>query len=567
MRPYAKVILKSMPIETRVALMKRGTEDRSESVRKLSISLLADGWLEKACEGNPVRLAGLLDSEAHEEDVVAIFSHLPSLNNGPKYIDLNDLTIDSSIVLRCIGMRSFQDSTDLEEVIPSLAVYAEALKYYYQMPFILRQLLAMAPAVDQGDEGGRRIVLETLRQSILMDSGTSTAVLTQAVKAFRVFSRNSESSEADLIEIILHWCSEEPELVSDDEVPHQERGILLCEAFLQGTKRSSSCANRLGPILELAIVPMLVSPDSFLRIKALRCLALYCVVDQTGQETIRHATLLIQACQNDVDEVRIEALRCLVDFVMVMDDALTLESSELGPIVTSLLLNELTHPLRELREVATEGLAKLIFRRRIPVDHSILRQLLLQYFSPESAEDVRSRQCLAVFFPAFGATNSEHRVLLEETFMGTMRVLTRSSKASALSGVSVLDVAHYLLDLTAPTLDHRADSSHSVPNLCHLRIALSLLHEILDIWEDDISSARTLARVLAAIRVDPEDEYHRSQHARLRTLVSQCLDTVTDKRCSSSLLKFHEQWSPSAQPSTNLVHLVDQVSQLTLTPT
>lgn len=54
----------------------------------------------------------------------------------------------------------------------------------------------------------------------------------------------------------------------------------------------------------------------------------------------------------------------------------------------------------ELRTVAAEGVAKLMFSGRL-LSAKLLSRLILLWYSPMTEEDARLRHCLGVFFPLF----------------------------------------------------------------------------------------------------------------------------------------------------------------------
>ena len=63
----------------------------------------------------------------------------------------------------------------------------------------------------------------------------------------------------------------------------------------------------------------------------------------------------------------------------------------------STLIPFLSSSSEDLRTTAVEGACKLLLSNRIN-DPQLLSRLLILFYNPTTAEDVRLRQCLSVFF-------------------------------------------------------------------------------------------------------------------------------------------------------------------------
>mmetsp|Transcript_1400 Transcript_1400/g.4225 ORF Transcript_1400/g.4225 Transcript_1400/m.4225 type:complete len:219 (+) Transcript_1400:2109-2765(+) len=173
-------------------------------------------------------------------------------------------------------------------------------------------------------------------------------------------------------------------------------------------------------------------------------------MDKTEKTASTNVLLFLQVLDNDVLPLQVIALEAIVDILMVheMRDEVDGQSQRQMLIVS--LTNCVGSTEAELRTTAAEGIAKLIFSRRIPSEPGTLVRLILVFCNPISADDVRLRQSLSVFFPAFAASRSSNRLCLEECFMPTIQVLVKAPETSPLRQLDISRVGQFLLELTNP---------------------------------------------------------------------------------------------------------------------
>ena len=136
----------------------------------------------------------------------------------------------------------------------------------------------------------------------------------------------------------------------------------------------------------------------------------------------------------------------------------------------------LDHENEELRATAAEGLAKLLLMNRIK-SAQIFTRLMVAYFNPATEEDVRLRQCLSVFFPAFAFSGSMHQETIEEAFLPALRLFLHAPKSSPLHAVKIQSVAEYLVYLTTKDVG-------DVPECCPVRHGFPFSFHVASGWVD-----------------------------------------------------------------------------------
>jgi condensin complex subunit 3 len=360
-------------------------------------------------------------------------------------------------------------------------------------------------------------------------------------------------------------------------------------------------------LVQTVVIPRLTSPDGGQRHAALECLALFCLLDTSAAMARRHVPLFVQACRNDNEDIQILAIKILADMFMVFDfteiyqgtegrndptagrlggtlftpppyggkrdsngcdddiddddefysangsPASNLEDNgDLPPTeqVVTMLSERITHVGGEIRAIASEALARLLFSRRVAPSPKLLSRLLIAYYNPVNKEEEKLRQCLSVFFPAFAFSSPHHRLALETTFIPTLRILFDAPGSSPLSEVSPLVVAQFVLHLTNPSsvptpqLNEKAASFVGVDKAdaagtTHERIAEAFLHLLLDLNDDaeDAETSRVYSKVLAAIRLVASGA-NKDDLLRLKKLSGSAVSIVQDKRTLTQILRF-----------------------------
>lgn len=420
--------------------------------------------------------------------------------------------------------------------------------------FVVRMLLKMASVVDLSDEAGRRILVSTLQTLIrsprfrteelelalgtLMraqaDVSETTRLIAEMVTGLHTSTDETETepeaeqqcssgrclamTEALLQVLLMHW----------HRLGHQFSGRSSLRQRMDSSSFTETAAQTLMPTLmslfSACALNHLTSDDSDQRLAAVNVLGLYGLVDQTGQLAMQHALLLLHVSENDVEAVRLVALRALFDWLCVFpfESASSEDQSQSSKdswasdqdrtTLRRNLLDRLCMVLTSadtdsLQSIVVEGFAKLIFLRRLAPDAELIKRLLLLFFTPTTADNPALRQCLAVFFPSICLLGTaQHRHAFEQTFLPTLRVLVNSPKLNPLATVSPVQAGQYIMYLLDPSRMkaqpmHHASGSRLRPDQAlisdenvHLRLAIEMLNEI--ILEPRAELALVCARLL-----------------------------------------------------------------------
>ena len=129
--------------------------------------------------------------------------------------------------------------------------------------------------------------------------------------------------------------------------------------------------------------------------------------------------------------------------------------------------------VQELRVIATEGLTKLLFCRRISSPR-LLSRLIILWHNPLSEGDTYLSQCLCTFFNNFAVCVPDSHVMLEEAFFPTLRTLANAPDRSPLQEIDPLKVSEIMLSLTRPGINKNATVN------VHNDLVFLILSEILN---------------------------------------------------------------------------------------
>jgi len=576
-----------LEVSERLALLKSGLRDRSNSVREACTKdLLLGGWLATGCNGNVFKLVELLGGYT-EEDLV--LQALSTVFKSEKHqhlledieIDINNLSLSDALVLRAIS-RMKQADVALDKFIPSALAYAEVLKYYAVDSFASCHLLALGRGLDLSDETGRRALETTLRMDFLKSRKVAHETVPAAIQALKVVSFNSESTVLSLTQLVrdevlksdMDAAIEEqsaPDSQLEDLSPEEEeidawrqrRALLICkETLLKCRPTQSDLASPNSAYVELVektAVVQVLSEVNENRATALECLGLFCLLDKSGVEARAKIRLFMKAC-NDELSVAVVALKVIIDFMMIFDlndensdyDGVSRRLSKTSSRASSkgsskvievvgiseeclaLVSEYMMHVEEEMRTIAIEGMAKLLFTRRVVGTRSMLSRLLIAFHNPSTEDDARMQQCLSVFFNAFAMLNTDNRQTLENAMIPTLKVFEEAPGNSPLSTVDIVKVGQFILQLIG-----MGEKDEMVILESFARIAESLLNLILDNSDDESkdSAVKAYAKLLSTMRFEDEMELN----GVLMKLADAAVDYCEDKRTGNFLRKFRQR--------------------------
>ena len=550
-----------LDVTERLDLLKAGLRDRKASVRdSCAKELLLAGWLDNACEGNVFKLVELLGGYTEEDLVLQALAtvfksekHQHLLQNIE--IDINNLSLSDALVLRAMSQIKHADVA-LDKYIPSALAYAEVLKYYAVDSFASCHLLALGKGLDLSDEAGRRALETTLRDDFLKSMRVSHETVPAAIEALKIVSFSLESTVLSITQLVRddiladsENARPESQMVEDAEVSpeawRERRALHICKETLLKCRPKS--AELVAPnsaymeLVQMTAVRQVLSEINEHRAIALECLGLFCLMDKSGLEARAKIRLFMQACQDEVSVASV-ALKVILDFMMVFD--LNEEEGERrqskaddGGVTEEclqLVSGFMTSVEEGIRTLAVEGMAKLLFTKRVVGTVPMLSRMLIALHNPSTEDDVRMQQCLSVFFNAFSMLNGVNRQIVEQSAMPTLKVFEEAPSNSPLSTVDIVKVGQFILYLTA-----LGEKDEMVIAQMHARIAEQILNHLLDIMDDYAKGdvLRSYAKVLAGMRFDDGME----RNGVLLKLTDAAIGFVEDRRTVASLKKFKER--------------------------
>ncbi|XP_066891423.1 LOW QUALITY PROTEIN: condensin complex subunit 3-like [Kogia breviceps] len=177
----------------------------------------------------------------------------------------------------------------------------------------------------------------------------------------------------------------------------------------------------------------------------------------------------------------------------------------------------------------------LLLEHELKTSSRVLSCLVLLQYNPVTAEDVRLRHCLGVFFPMFAYASRTHQECFEEAFLPTLQTLANAPASSPLAEIDITNVAELPVDLTRPSGSNpQAKNSQDYQALTvHDHLAIKICNEILTCpYSPEI---RVYTKALGSLEL-------RSSLAKdLRVLLTEILEQVKDRTCLRALEKIKVQ--------------------------
>ncbi|NXX38854.1 CND3 protein, partial [Tricholaema leucomelas] len=330
----------------------------------------------------------------------------------------------------------------------------------------------------------------------------------------------------------------------------------ICYELLKIMSLSKGIDPTIKEIADSQILPAITSIHPAVRNLAVLCLG--CCALQNKEFARKQLGLLLQVLQIDYIQVKISALKAIFDQLLLFgiepfkarrdndsedEDILgtehseeqseTKEEEETTAAVNSLLQllsTFLDNESSELRTVAAEGIAKLMFSGRL-VSAKLLSRLILLWYSPMTEEDARLRHCLGVFFPLFAYATRSNQEFFEDAYFPTLQTLFNAPATSPLSEIDISNVSELLVDLTRPSgLKPQSKKSQDYQELTvHDSLAMKLCNEIL--MDPTAPDVRIYTKALNSL------ELSSSSTESLLVLLNEILEKVKDKQCQRAIEK------------------------------
>ncbi|XP_078359066.1 condensin complex subunit 3-like [Oculina patagonica] len=317
--------------------------------------------------------------------------------------------------------------------------------------------------------------------------------------------------------------------------------LTIASEMLQGV-----ATNGLNPTLttlvQTLILPGVQNEDPSVRNMAVKCLGLCALLSCEFART--HLVLFLQVAQLDQEIVRVTALQVVFGLLLTFgleafrvnaavpelkhdepsttgeeqdnsgnedneneegdDDSEKSDEDDVeesqapdtdtAASVLTILTGLLESESNDLRNVAAEGLAKLLLAGRV-LSAKLFSRLLLLWYNPTTEDDVNLRHCLGVFFPVFAFASSTNQELVEEAFLPTLKTLFSAPVSSPLASVNINNVAELLVDLTNSKYLEKGNSvDTSKGSSIHASLSLAVANEILS--SPSAPGVRMLCKIL-----------------------------------------------------------------------
>lgn len=365
--------------------------------------------------------------------------------------------------------------------------------------------------------------------------------------------------------------------------------LTIASEMLQGVATSGLNAT-LTTLVQTLVLPGVQNEDPSVRNMAVKCLGLCALLSCEFART--HLVLFLQVAQLDQELVRVTALQVVFDLLLTFgleafkvkaslpeqelsnvggpsspeqDSSEEEESKEdegdkandsdceneadgdadetQAPVVDTaasvltILTGILESESNDLRNVAAEGLAKLLLSGRV-LSAKLFVRLLLLWYNPTTEDDVNLRHCLGVFFPVFAFASRTNQELVEEAFLPTLQTLFSAPVSSPLASVNINNVAELLVELTnSKYLTKKTANSIDTTEVASIHVSLSLAvaNEILsNPWAPGV---RVLCKILTMMDLTGCAQ---SNIKEMKILTTRMMEEIEDSVSVRTLTKFQK---------------------------
>jgi len=218
------------------------------------------------------------------------------------------------------------------------------------------------------------------------------------------------------------------------------------DVVLQSIKDNTSM---FGIVHEL-IVPAVRCKDTPIRERGLVCLGLCSLLDkQIALDSFGVFVHQVQAAEIDL---RIKVLKIVFDLLLQHGIDFLAEKGHGPERVIEFLLYSLDQDSKEVQAAAVIGISKLMLSGII-TSSEVLQMLVLVYFSPETCDNQKLRQCLSYFLPVYCYCSSVNQRRMQSMMLPALDVLSgvyddQEDKSEMLSPSQI---ALQLVDWTDPS--------------------------------------------------------------------------------------------------------------------
>lgn len=267
----------------------------------------------------------------------------------------------------------------------------------------------------------------------------------------------------------------------------------------------------LGALVDRLVLPAVLSPNPTIRNAGILSMGTCGLLFKSPQA--QHLALLLNVLKNDQEALQRTALLALFDLLLcygsssfkgLLSGEEGADAMSYGTLLES-LLPYLTHQSTELRTIAVEGFARLMLFSRVErYAIRVLSQMTLLYFNPTTAEDLKLRQCLSVFFPSFAKLPIASKVL-EQTALSVISAIMKAPSKSPVSEISILEAVRFVLIFVEEALTQEriaiaiANVILSAPESKHVKALCKCLLQAAFVTPNGISSMLVLSESILGV--------------------------------------------------------------------
>ncbi|XP_059407809.1 condensin complex subunit 3-like isoform X2 [Carassius carassius] len=483
-----------------------------------------------------ILLVGCLDTseEGGRKRMVAVLREVLLMSNTPS-------SLIGLLVEKLIGI--------LRDDAQKIQMIAEIISD------VREPILPISEPVDENEKRRKQVKLAEVRVQIMEAKQT----LEECISC-QDFSRAAELKESisqleELKNQLVLEASQSADNIKEQRVEKSDPTTLLkcltmcAELFKQMNIKRGICPT-MNALIESLILPGVSNPNPAVRNMAVICLGTAALHSKDLANT--HLVLLLQITQLDEPKIRINALRALIDQLLL--NGLNILQDKPAPVsqddsneqpehqaeeestiqsILKMLSDFLDSEICELRTETAEGLAKLMYCGRI-LSPKLLSRLVLLWYNPVTEDDQRLRHCLGVFLQLYARASRTNQECVEESFLPTMKTLFNAPVTSPLSEVDTSNVAELFVELTRPSTLVQPAAVQAVS--VHDSLAVRVCNEILR----DISApeVRLFCKTLSWLEINTEPGPANSE---LQLLLKDILQEVKDKHCIRIIEKLCNQ--------------------------
>ncbi|RIA84784.1 nuclear condensing complex subunit [Glomus cerebriforme] len=528
-----------LTIENRERLLKWGLMDRDFQVKKVCSNMVANNWIEHA-NNNLLEFLERIDvvgSNVAQDALLAIFKSRPDITQTLKFDESfwENLTIESVFLAR-VFYEFIKEDDKLDDVLPDATKLALCIQKYNNLmnqasveedqlnyEFIVGQLLLISRSLNYGDELGRRQMFTILREILMIKyipEGHIESIV-EIMKTVSIDERDFTNSMAEILSDIRETIEDEDdpliqlingmsnlsltsmrrsltsEMMSERErrnsidssftIEDDDEGLdnliinVKCLHIVRCILERNEVELRNNPpmygLLNDIIMPNIKHNEQILRELSIQCLGLGCLLDQ--QLLDENLGLFIYSVRHGTSELQNKALMVIFDILITYNYSFIVEKIKQGDQILDLLYECLHRENPQIQAIAVEGIAKLMLSKMV-YEKNILKELVVLYFDIETAPNLRLRQCLSYFFPAYCHSSVENQCLMLQICVPCLTGLIEEYRQLKNKKMTPpLQIAQQLIDWADPfKVVKSVQNEERIDYGAHADIAIEILKEL-----------------------------------------------------------------------------------------